>query len=713
MKKNFTALFLIGLASLSACKKDSNKSTATNNITKVAPDGFTFATSKNVNLSVTLLSNGNQPVAGVVVSFYLPDNTSADAAVFKGVTDASGNLKGTVTIPASYSKIVIDPAYTGLLRFATAAIEGSNKVTATIGGSAGYSGDIVADPINSETSGSTVMAKIAVNNAITTDYVYVNGSTTTSGAVLNTSTYPLSLGRPNYLEATSDVIPASMLSYINASLPEGQNLALTHAQYLTGTSTLNINKTTDVYFTFVSEGAGYQSAIGFYTYQTGNPPTTGGGAGTFFGGIDKIQLILPNASSIGSGGGLKSGDKVKLGTFSAGTSIGFVLLQNAWTGNGVNLSGQKFYSDNSLNPETSGGLKSHTALLYDDVHNVYLVGMEDCNRQSSNTNPSGFTSDNDFNDVVFYLTTTTSSAVSNTGVNTIDKGGDTDGDGVQDTQDAFPTDPTRAYISYYPSQSTFANIAFEDNWPNKGDYDMNDLVVQYRYKFISNAANQVVSMAGNFGVAAAGASFKNGFGVQLPVSASAVASVTGQKLSSGTYISLASNGVEAGQNKAVIIPFDTHDQLVHNPDYSFFINTLTTKDKVASDSAVVTVNFASPVAASTLTATALNPFLISNMRRSYEAHLPGYAPTDKADAKLLGTSDDNSNAAIGRYYQAKDNMPWAINFTGSFSYPTEQSNINQAYLHFADWASSGGTSFTDWYSNTAAGYRNSAYIYTK
>src|SRR5438067_585605 len=98
MKKTFTALFLLGLVSLSACKKENANKTGstTSNVNKVAPDGFTFSTSRNVNLNITLLSNNNQALAGVVVTFYLPDNSSADASVFKGVTDASGNLKGTV-----------------------------------------------------------------------------------------------------------------------------------------------------------------------------------------------------------------------------------------------------------------------------------------------------------------------------------------------------------------------------------------------------------------------------------------------------------------------------------------------------------------------------------------------------------------------------------------------------------------------------------------
>ncbi|WP_317169241.1 LruC domain-containing protein [Mucilaginibacter humi] len=295
----------------------------------------------------------------------------------------------------------------------------------------------------------------------------------------------------------------------------------------------------------------------------------------------------------------------------------------------------------------------------------------------------------------------------------IDKGGDTDGDGVQDEQDAFPNDASKAYISYYPSKDTYANIAFEDNWPKKGDLDLNDMVVKYRYTFISNAKNQAVSMTGDYAVTAAGASFKNGFGVQLPVSASAVQSVTGYKLSAGSYITLAGNGVETGQSKAVIIPFDNHDLMIHNLDYSFFVNTLNSKDKVTGETASVTVNFTSPIDVSTLKVSAFNPFLISNLRRGYEIHLPGFAPTDKADSKLFGTDDDRSSVATGKYYLSADNQPWAINFTESFSYPIETVNINQAYLHFADWALSGGTSYTDWYSNGAAGYRNTGNIYSK
>jgi len=712
MKKTFYFLGILGLTAVASCKKD-RSGIDESSINKIAPNGFDYKTSKDVSLDLKLLTNNNQPIAGAVVSIYATSNTAAEAAIFKGVTDASGNLKATVNVATSFSQLIIDPAYVGLMRNVKANIT-NNAITATIGGSNGYSGDIVPDAINNSTgSAGSSTDTLKTLGLFSTDYAYPSPYSSTSDAVLNTSTYPLALGRPKYLETTSDVIDASLLSYVNASLAESKSVVSNHPEYLASSAASNINVTSasDVWITYVSEGASYQSTLAYYTYNTSNPPSRTSG-GTFVDGIDKITMVFPNASGIGSGGGLKSGDKVKLGTFSAGTTIAFVLIQNSWTGSGINLNGQKFYSDSRLNPESSSALKKHSVVLYDDVHNLYLFGFEDKNRESSATNPDNSISDNDFNDIVFYATSSPAAGISNTGVVPIDKAGDTDGDGVLDQLDAFPNDPTKAYISYFPSQNTSAQIAFEDNWPSKGDYDLNDLVVNYRYTFVLNASNQLVTLQGDYSVAASGASFHNGFGVQLPVSASSVKSVTGQQAISN-YISYASNGVEAGQSKAVIIPFDNHEALIHNPDYAFFINVLNAKDKVQSSTASVLVTFTSPISISGFSVSSINPFLISNLRRGYEIHLPGYAPTDKANSALFGTTDDASLVSGRPYYTTRENWPWAINFNSTFSYPLETIKITDAYPHFSDWAGSNGSSYTDWYSNTASGYRNNSSIYTK
>ncbi|WP_158825365.1 LruC domain-containing protein [Mucilaginibacter lacusdianchii] len=711
MNKLFTYTLLAGIVGLSACKKENSRTeegiTPQN---KIAPDGFNFSTSKNVNLNVALKANNDQALPGVVVSVMLP---GTDNVIFKGVTNSNGVLQGTVTVPSSAGQLVIDAAYVGVMRNALANIAGDNTISATIGGKDGYSGSIVPDAINSkETPTGTSSAKYAAQSYLSTDYAYP-GAYTSTNAFVTTSPYTKSLGRPVYLENTPDAIDASLLSYINASLPEGKPLTASHPEYLSNSavSTINVTSKSDIYVTFVAEGAGYQSTLAYYTYRTNNPPTRTSG-GTLYNAIDKITYVFPNASGYGSGGGLRAGDKVKLGNFDAGTTIAFVLIQDAWTGSGVDYTAQKFYSQNSLNPESStSGKRQHAVVLYDDVHKLYLTGFEDCNRTTPSANVNGYTSDEDFNDLVFYTTSSVTDAISSVDVPAIDKGGDTDGDGVQDEQDAFPNDPTRAYVSYYPSQNTYASIAFEDNWPKKGDYDMNDMVVNCRYTFTSNAKNEVVDLKADFVPLASGASFQNGFGVQLPIASSAVKSVSGQLTPKG-YLTFNGNGTEAGQSKAVLIAFDTQDAVLKNADNSFFINTYPDKAKVTGTTVTLNVSFVSPVAQSSLQPSTFNPFLISNMRRGYEIHLPGYAPTDKVDSKLFGTDDDASSPTT-KYYVSKENWPWAISFTSEFKYPVELQSIDKAYPHFLDWAQSGGLSYTDWYSNTTTGFRDVSKIYSK
>ncbi|WP_345953177.1 LruC domain-containing protein [Mucilaginibacter sp. PAMB04168] len=700
MKHLFTCALLAGVVTFSACKKDTmqQEETTTTTVTgnKIAPDGFNFSTTKNVALNLTLKANNNDALGGVVVSVYLPTNT--EEPIFKGVTNSNGVLQGTITVPASVSQLIIDPAYVGLMRYAQGTITNSNTITATIGGKDGFSGDITAQEVTVSTTTGTASTKstVAYGDPI---IAYPSPYSGSSSAIVNTTTYPFKLGRPVYLEATPDNIDASLLSYINASLPEGVALPTSHPEYLTTTAVpnLNITATSDVWITFVSEGAGYANSLAYYTYPTNTPPQS-------VYDVDNATLVFPNASSYGSGGGLKAGDKVKIGRFSAGTSVGFVLIQNAWNGSGVLTGNTKFYSDYKLNPEIRTSNKKHSVTLWDDVHKLFLMGFEDINRENG--------SDQDFNDLVVYATSNPVTAISPIGVPAIDKGGDTDGDGVQDEQDAFPTDPTKAFVSYYPSQTGYASIAFEDNWPKKGDFDLNDLVINYRYTFTSNANNQVVQLKGEFLPLASGASFKNGFGIQLPVAASTVSAVSGQNLTTG-IISRAANGVEAGQSKAVIVPFDNHENLLRNPDGAFFINTLMDKNKVTGSVATVIVDFASAVSASTLQVSNFNPFLISNGRRGYEIHLPGFAPTDKATTSLFGTDDDASAPASGKYYLSKENYPWAINFVGEYKYPVELQPVTGAYLHFAEWAQSGGTLFPDWYSSVLAGFRDNSKIYSK
>ena len=482
-----------------------------------------------------------------------------------------------------------------------------------------------------------------------------------------------------------------MLASINASLPEQKNVASLHPEYISSSANSNIviTKKADVWITFVYEGAGYRNVLGYYTYKTGTPPQS-------LADINQINYIFPNCSLPGSGGNLNSGDKVKLGTFDEGTTIGLVIFSNGWNGYINAPNSQAFFSNENLNPESKASLKKHNVVL--KFKDTYLIGFEDMFRENAGC-------DHDFNDVILYATANPIEAISQDGVQQADTPKDSDGDGVSDTFDAYPNDPARAYVNYYPAKDVWGTLAFEDLWPYKGDYDLNDLVVKYNYTIVSSAKNEAVDMIANYIPVASGASYKNGFGIDLGIASSYIKSVNGSKLSEG-YIKLDGNGTEAGQGNAVIIPFDNTQSVLKDASGNPAMNTYMAQDFVQA----LTTKAGS---ANSLVLGSLNPFLISNQKRGAEVHLPGYKPTKLADLSLLGQGNDASNPSTGTYYVTKENYPWALNFTESFQYPTEGSAINDAYTYFFKWAASGGTVYKDWYSNTNSDYRNTKLIYTK
>lgn len=295
----------------------------------------------------------------------------------------------------------------------------------------------------------------------------------------------------------------------------------------------------------------------------------------------------------------------------------------------------------------------------------------------------------------------------------IANGPDTDGDGAPDIIDDYPADPLRAFDNYYPAGGN-GTLAYEDLWPGQGDYDFNDLVIDYRFMTVTSATNHIVETFGTFIVKAFGASLENGFGFQLANSNIAdadITSVTGYDLQEG-YIVLAANGIEEGQTIPTIIVYDNAFNILTHPGSGIGVNTSPGSPYVEPD----TLNIFMQYNQGTYTLAELdipnfNPFLIVDLNRSIEIHLPDYLPTDKADQSLYGTINDDSNPATGKYYKTVNNLPWAIHITEPFEYPIEKTDITAVYLKFKEWAESGGQLYQDWYRDEP-GYRNSSLIYT-
>ncbi len=265
------------------------------------------------------------------------------------------------------------------------------------------------------------------------------------------------------------------------------------------------------------------------------------------------------------------------------------------------------------------------------------------------------------------------------------------------------------------------SLAYEDLWPYKGDYDFNDLVIHYNFAITKDGDNNVQNITATFIIYAFGASYHNGFGFQFPnVKPSQIIRVTGSNLKPNSIFSLAPNGLEEGQSKATAIVFDDSWRLMPYPGKGIGVNTEMDAPFVTPDTIVMQMIFyengsfapGGPVKYSTLDIGNFNPFLVVNQQRGVEVHLPDHAPTDLADTKLLGTGDDNSIPANGRFYKTEKNLPWAINVPDLFTWPIEKEDITHAYSHFADWAESSGELFPDWYEDKP-GYRNQEALYTK
>ncbi|NQZ45102.1 MAG: LruC domain-containing protein [Flavobacteriaceae bacterium] len=262
---------------------------------------------------------------------------------------------------------------------------------------------------------------------------------------------------------------------------------------------------------------------------------------------------------------------------------------------------------------------------------------------------------------------------------------DTDGDGIKDSEDEYPEDAEKAFEQFTPSKYGWGTVAFEDLWPFMGDYDFNDTAVNYRFVAILNAQNEVVQLEIHFEVTSDGAGLTNAFGIEFEsIAPNQVESVTGTVLTEG-YINVAANGVEEGQDRAVVILFDNNEIMLNVPSR-------------------VDVRFTTPLSVAQLGIAPFNSFLIVNRERGREIHLPNRLRTSLGENNL---DIEGINQDPDGNYQTDSRLPWAINIMHDFKVPKERVPVNQAYNFFNTWATSGGTQYNDWYKDNA-GYRNAA-----
>ncbi len=492
-------------------------------------------------------------------------------------------------------------------------------------------------------------------------------------------------------------IPASVTSAINTVLREGVDLT----EYTTGLygslpgmiMNKNIHTLT---LTFVhSDGIGLNS-LAYYTYpDINNPPALKD---------VRLTMVLPNTNFSGQGGALQAGMSFQLWRwdgskyvtdFPKGTILGFVYLPDAFQAGTGNIDDvpERYYSNYDWTTGRTGTESQGTGRQ--QIVSFTNSGNANCIFGVERDNVLG-DSDKDFNDLVFF-------------VETLPSGGGSPTNDVEILPPPLPYPPT-VWTQYK------GTLIYEDLWPNHGDFDMNDVVVEYTCKVETNQFNQVVSVQDYFVPVNNGASLQNGFAYQYgTVPSSRVTSMNFETNAIGlpnysdpknpAYKAIPwekdAKGFETSQPYANILLFDD----IRTPgltDGSYWYR--------------ITTRFDSPdepgyngIKQADLGFPPYNPYIIilhgtSADPRNRELHLtslPGltyYPPTAKASYEWFARYDDWSVPQLNAFYVSNLDYPFAVIVPKhNFKLSPEMVNITLSYRDFVPWAQSKGANFQDWY----------------
>jgi LruC domain-containing protein len=260
---------------------------------------------------------------------------------------------------------------------------------------------------------------------------------------------------------------------------------------------------------------------------------------------------------------------------------------------------------------------------------------------------------------------------------------------------------------HYPSSNTWATLAFEDNWPLVGDYDMNDLVVNYRLSSYDVEGTLMrVKIEGQ--VVAIGASYHNGFAFRLP-------GLLRSEVDTNRLI-FKINGVEQnispleeGKDEAIFIIADDLWDFVTSGETCKYYRT----EEGCGSNIQMTFSIEIPLEANVNKDNVANfpydPFIFSSEGqernyvfgeapgRRFEVHLKNQAPTEAFQSNFLGRGDDASDAENGEYFINANGMPWAINIPYEWKHPVEYMDIKYAYPDFHSFVTSSGELNVDWF----------------
>lgn len=407
----------------------------------------------------------------------------------------------------------------------------------------------------------------------------------------------------------------------------------------------------------------WNSSLGYYYYRYDQAPASLKDV-KVYAVFPNTQMIWNNGSLQASPQGIKEGTAVQLKyfddpeypkgkNFPKGYYIGFILACNAWntyfTGFNSYTLTEGFYASSTkgFSTKVNSGIDVRTAMFKDKNSNI-AIAFED------------FMDDQNFTDVVFSLKANPEI----TNVPPVDEDLNT------------TIEKTGVY-------------AFEDEWPKAGDYDMNDVLVQYTYQKVFNIFNEILSESFTFKTLYNKSTvFTNGLGFILSNEGNAQSIEYFIRKENEKDFTVASGADKfTRESNAIILT----DNVKTNPNAEYKV-TFKYGDKNSNKKQE----------------TSIDAFIYrpSKEGNRLEVHCPMKKPTSKVDTSLFGQYEDCSKPNEGIYYVSnQENIyPFAFYLSNANANDiaelknfdkNEKKSISEIYPKFIDWAKYGTNA--DWY----------------
>ena len=707
MNNYFNFLFSVCLCSgitlaVTSCKDtddffDKNKEVRT----EADANDFDFSTTRNVDLQVEY--NGFETLGPVRFSIYgsnpVVNENTEEQYVSKDIkpllevyTDEYGKFDQTLTLPA-YAKelhIVTGNLAIGFSHEMVKVVNNEAKLVVKNDGSTQLA---ARSPRRASGPGelTNVLGKLK-----STGYEVDGSGNTTSVQVYKEWGTPLgkwntASGRPDYLMTEQEKAAKRGMVLTDDEVADMYNEAcnilpndntLDNAGYRNSADVM-LKEDSEITITALGSFTCWNTTLGYYYYGANEPtdrmhlnpimlfPNTQDGmrygtTGDYQGNIgsergDVIQLMYyPHIANADPN--VKYTDATT--TFPKGTKIGFIIRTNGWGMMGKEYATKKTKSstsayNNAMNiwvsstegmsyakgsfkyPNTTGEARTALFSYTTDANKKYcILAFEDA------------CDDRDYNDLIFAL------------------------------------NPANVFLGLNETEkdktTTSCIYAFEDMWPSRGDYDMNDVIVDCKHQmeftkgkvktetFTLTTYQNVVEKVSGLAMR-----------LNTKVKPSSIVMKKGPKDSNPTTF----NFTKDSKEDIYYLTSDVKSEI--NSSYIFEItySTAQTVDKCAT----------------------IEPFLYGiRDGKNWEVHLPHMKPTNNMDMSFFGTENDYSNLSKGEYYVRPGYYPFAFHLEGASAEDffdtilvtaNESRPIDEFYPTFIQWSVSKGAKNTDWYLN--------------